>query len=565
MSIVKMRKMVRKQIKLSLFGRTFELGSPLAIIFWLFVIIFIVGTYYMYGPGMGGGGPVGGRASRDVSPVVATVDGHELSRSEYDTRLYFAKQGRPSDLMRMAGLKTMVLDILIDRELLEEAAKAQGIRVTSEDIEAKKDEMVEDTINSRYSDQRTLHSILEERDMSLEEFKREIRTERLPNMVPPGTSLDEELRSELAREKLREKLESAVTLSDEELRQSFEEVKARHIMIDPQRILAEATAEEAGEETPDAGPEAQEDPEAESSMTLEQAQAKAREKLLALKQKAQQGADFAELAKEHSDAFSAQQGGDLGWFTRDRMLPDLAFQRVPEFTKAAFDLKEGEISDPVESPMGLHIIKVEGRRLELPENFEESKEQYRQQLLVQRRQDAWKDFRQQLRERAEIEIIDPELQAYKMLEKDPERHAAQAAELLATAFKQDPYNASAAFELAMLLKRGDQPGKAIQVLTKLLETEEARAQQSPEVHLHLGLLLKEVGRTEQAIERLQAASEWAQGFDRMNRAIHGQLKAVYEELERTELAQKEQQWLDEYEESMQSQSQMPITIPESGG
>ncbi|MGC9320475.1 MAG: hypothetical protein ACP5KN_20745, partial [Armatimonadota bacterium] len=62
----------------------------------------------------------------------------------------------------------------------------------------------------------------------------------------------------------------------------------------------------------------------------------------------------------------------------------------------------------------------------------------------------------------------------------------------------------------------------------------------------------------------KSASEWAQGFDYMNSSIHRRLQAVYDELERTELAEKEQQWLDEYRESMQSQSQMPITIPGSG-
>jgi len=72
MSIVKMRKMVRKQLKIRLFGRTIELGSPMAIIFWIIVIIFFVGTYYMYGGGGSGGGPQRG-GKRDVTPVVAEM------------------------------------------------------------------------------------------------------------------------------------------------------------------------------------------------------------------------------------------------------------------------------------------------------------------------------------------------------------------------------------------------------------------------------------------------------------------------------------------------------------
>ena len=63
------------------------------------------------------------------------------------------------------------------------------------------------------------------------------------------------------------------------------------------------------------------------------------------------GEDFAKVATELSKD-PAGDGGDLGWFTKDRM--------VPEFSDAAFKLKEGEISDPVKTQFGWHIIKVEG-------------------------------------------------------------------------------------------------------------------------------------------------------------------------------------------------------------
>ncbi len=63
------------------------------------------------------------------------------------------------------------------------------------------------------------------------------------------------------------------------------------------------------------------------------------------------GKDFAETAKAFSQDGSAQDGGDLGWFERGRM--------VPEFEQAAFALKPGEVSDPVRSPFGWHLIKLE--------------------------------------------------------------------------------------------------------------------------------------------------------------------------------------------------------------
>src|ERR1700685_2809510 len=63
------------------------------------------------------------------------------------------------------------------------------------------------------------------------------------------------------------------------------------------------------------------------------------------------GADFADLAKKKSKAPGAADGGDLGFFTKDQM--------VPEFSTVAFALEPGKISDPVKSQFGWHIIKVE--------------------------------------------------------------------------------------------------------------------------------------------------------------------------------------------------------------
>ena len=78
------------------------------------------------------------------------------------------------------------------------------------------------------------------------------------------------------------------------------------------------------------------------------------------------GEDFAKVANELSKD-TAGDGGDLGWFTKDRM--------VPEFSEAAFKLKKGEISDPVKTQFGWHIIQVQDTRTKTFPPFEQLKDQ----------------------------------------------------------------------------------------------------------------------------------------------------------------------------------------------
>jgi peptidyl-prolyl cis-trans isomerase C len=78
------------------------------------------------------------------------------------------------------------------------------------------------------------------------------------------------------------------------------------------------------------------------------------------------GEDFAKVATELSKD-PASEGGDLGWFTKDRM--------VPEFADAAFKLEPGQVSDPVKSQFGWHIIKVEEKRMQTFPPFEQVKDQ----------------------------------------------------------------------------------------------------------------------------------------------------------------------------------------------
>ncbi len=114
----------------------------------------------------------------------------------------------------------------------------------------------------------------------------------------------------------------------------------------------------------------------------------------AIEDQLKKGADFAQLAKEKSKDPGAADGGDLGYFTKDQM--------VPEFAEVAFKLDKGQISDPVHTQFGWHIIKVEDKRIKPTPTFDEVKGQL--QNYVEHRAQA--ELVSKLRGTAKIERLD---------------------------------------------------------------------------------------------------------------------------------------------------------------
>ncbi|MDE3059766.1 MAG: peptidylprolyl isomerase [Pseudomonadota bacterium] len=178
---------------------------------------------------------------------------------------------------------------------------------------------------------------------------RGIVSERLiyAEAVKAGTDKNEDVKKRLAE------MQKQVVI------QSFMEGKAKDLVTDDQ--LRAAYAEKV-------------------NATKGQEEIKARHILVAnedearkLRAELKKGADFEKLAREKSaDKGSGSNGGELGWFTKDKM--------VPEFADAAFKLKKGDISEPVKSPFGWHIIQVEDRRPVQPASFEDMKDSLRSEL-----------------------------------------------------------------------------------------------------------------------------------------------------------------------------------------
>src|ERR1700739_2381254 len=121
----------------------------------------------------------------------------------------------------------------------------------------------------------------------------------------------------------------------------------------------------------------------------------------AIEDELKKGAVFAEVAKKKSKDPGASDGGDLGFFTKDQM--------VPEFSKVAFSLEPGKISDPVKSQFGWHIIKVEEKRNRKAPDFDKVKAQI--DTYVTRRAQA--TYVAKLREPAKVERMDQPAEAAK--------------------------------------------------------------------------------------------------------------------------------------------------------
>ena len=178
-----------------------------------------------------------------------------------------------------------------------------------------------------------------------DEFKR--RLAMLRNKVLMGLALQAEVKSALTDDAFRKVYDEAVKSMTPQ-----EEVRARHILVENE------------------------------------------EEAKAIAEQIKGGADFATLAKEKSKNPGAAEGGDLGYFTKDQM--------VPEFADVAFKMYPGQVSNPVKSQFGWHIIKLEDKRQRAVPEFDKVKDQI--ETFLTRK--AQTDYVAKLRQNAKIERLD---------------------------------------------------------------------------------------------------------------------------------------------------------------
>ncbi|OJT16240.1 peptidylprolyl isomerase [Archangium sp. Cb G35] len=297
-----------------------------------------------------------------VDRVAAVVNRDVIALSEVEkraapelARLNSAVRDPKQRSEERARVLKMSLNTLIGEKLMESEIRELGLATTESELEAAISDVKR---QNNVTDEASFERLLSGEGFTVKTYK-------------------DFLRNQMSRMKLVQmKVTPKVKVSEEDLKAAYTqyaklesgdaEVHARHILV---QVDAKAAPEQV---------EA------------------ARKKAQALAEEARKpGMDFAELAKKKSEGPSASDGGDLGFFRRGVMVP--AFERV------AFTLKEGEVSEPVRTQFGWHVLKVEERRAVDVAPFEQVKGELENRLKMQKTEKFVEQYVQELRQKASVE------------------------------------------------------------------------------------------------------------------------------------------------------------------
>jgi parvulin-like peptidyl-prolyl isomerase len=276
---------------------------------------------------------------------------------EYRNSKGVAVGARGDQLELMKRLRKEAMDLMIEQELVRQAAEAKGIEVTTEEVDAAWAEITQPF--------KTREEFI--RRLETESFTEEGYRKHLQRMLMAKKYLDEIRLSvpEVGDEELE------TYYRDNEIRLTLpEQVRVRHILL---------TWKPLGK--PD-----------DRAALYEQMQP--------ILEKARAGEDFASLARQFSEDYATRQtDGDTGLFKRGDM--------PPAFEQAAFALQPGQISDIVETPFGLHIIKLEERQAPRLLPLAEIREPLRDHIYQEKMQAAVQQENARLLSQAEVQVLIP--------------------------------------------------------------------------------------------------------------------------------------------------------------
>lgn len=279
------------------------------------------------------GAPAGTESADDV---VAKVNGEKILRRDVDKILNIYKQFvQPEMLPR---LKEQVINELITQSLLRHFVSEQNIEVKQEEMEKGLQAIRDNLKNNPATADQPLEELLESQGQTIERFKDTLRIQ---------IALDQFVQKGIDDTQLRDYFQKNID------RFSEEKVTASHILVDTRQLKTQ------------------------------QEQDAAKEKIEHVKKEIANGADFAEMAKQYSDCPSKEAGGDVGTFPRKGAM-------VEPFAEAAFKLNVGEVSEPVKTEFGYHLIKVTAKEGKKEITFEEAKEKVKGDLKGQKSRELLK-------------------------------------------------------------------------------------------------------------------------------------------------------------------------------
>ncbi len=322
---------------------------------------------------VGGAAAAGSYFWANSNAYAAKVNGTTISTKEYIEFVDRAKKQYAgqigADFNSEAGqtmlktLKENIMNSLVDMSVMKQAAQEKGLTVDAEEKETKFQEL----LKSRYQgNEEAFKEALEQNKVSRAEF-------------------DEQFADQLLLQKLFNDIVKDVKVTDEDIKKFYNENMDRFKVpeqLNAQHILIKA------------------DPENKAELAKAKAEA---EKLVA---QIKGGADFGELAKKHSqDEGSKERNGDLGQFTRGQM--------VQPFEEALLKLKKGEVSAPVETRFGWHIIKRGDTTPAETRKLEDARPLIEGNLQQTKQQEVFEKWLEEAKKKADIQINE------KLLEVEP--------------------------------------------------------------------------------------------------------------------------------------------------